>query len=125
MAKLCNVTFYSAAAYVSQRAKKTDDVGECLKLVIRSKHIVLTALAFLNLARTDVIYYETKDSPVHRRGVALHNSVKLPLSFITFVSEALFSNVNRLELFEILMGHVFGASESRITFRRSREIDWS
>lgn len=55
-AKLCNAVSYPTAAYVSRRAKKDDDVTIFLRLVMRSEHILLDTLAFLNLAMTGVVY---------------------------------------------------------------------
>lgn len=36
---------------------------------MRSEKILLVTLAFLNLAITGVVYYESKGPRVHRRGV--------------------------------------------------------
>lgn len=67
--EMWNATCSPAAQHVSQWAKKTDDIGACLRLVMRSEHILLAAIAFLNLAMTGVVYYESRDPRVHRWGV--------------------------------------------------------
>lgn len=112
-------------SYVSQRAKITDDVGACLRLVMISGNIVLAALAFVNMAITGVVNYKSKDPRVHRGEVTLPDGVKGPLCLITTVYEALFSNVNYLELFEMVRDQGFRAAGSWLAFRRSRDIDWS
>lgn len=55
-ARLCNAAFSPSAAYVSERAKEKDDIGTCLRLLMRSGHFVLAALAFLHLARSGVVH---------------------------------------------------------------------
>lgn len=100
-----------------------DSIGECLPLVMRSKHIVLTALAFFNLAISGGVYCDSKESRVYRGEFPIPDGSRGPLGLITLMSEALFSSVNRLGIFEIVRSHVFGAAESRLAFRRSSEIN--
>lgn len=50
----------SATAYVSLQAKKMHEVSEFLWLEMHGEHIVLAALAFLNLAMTGVVHCEFK-----------------------------------------------------------------
>lgn len=47
--------------YASLRARKADDVGECLRLLMRSERIVVSALTLWNLLRTREVYYELND----------------------------------------------------------------
>lgn len=78
---------------MSKRAKKTDEIGGCLKLVIDIELIVLAMLSFLNLKMTGNVYYESKDR-LYRREVTFHDGVKGPLGSITPVLETLSSNKN-------------------------------
>lgn len=123
--KLCNAASSPDVVYVSRRAKKDDDVTICLHGVMRSEQILLPTLVFLNLGMASVVHYEAKGPRVHCRGVRAPDSLEGLVCLLTLVLEALFSTVNRLELFEIVRELRFGATESWLAFRRSREIDWS
>lgn len=115
--KFCNAASYPAVAYVSRRSKKDDDVAILLSLFMRSEHILLASLSFLNMPMTGVKYYEAKVPRVQRRGVRAPDGLEGSVSLLMPMSEALFLDVNRLELFEIVKELQFGAVGSYLAFR--------
>lgn len=48
---------------------------------MRSEHIMLAALAFLNFAMTGVVYCEARDPRLYYRGVALPMGLRGPSVF--------------------------------------------
>lgn len=80
--------------------------------MICSEQILLATLVFLNLVMTVVVYYEAKDPRVHRRGVRAHDRLEGSVTLLTPMNEALFSKINRLELFKISQALRFGAAKS-------------
>lgn len=119
--ELCKGNLSPALPDVSEWAIHPDDVGVCLRLVMQSKHIV-TGDLLLHLGRSRAFYYKSKDLRVHFRGVIALDSLQRPIERLTPVPEALFANVNRLGLFEILRDHGYGAAKSWFSIRRSRTI---
>lgn len=73
---------------------------------------VLATLAFLNLAMTGVVYCKAWDPRFHHRGVRVPDGLKGPVGLLTPIPEALYSNINRLGLFDIVSASRFGAAES-------------
>lgn len=94
---------------MSLRAKQMDDIGCFLRLVIIIEHIVLVTFAFLNLARTKVVNYESKNTGLHRRRVTLPDGSREPLGVLTLIPGSFFSNVNHVGLLQI-HGHGFGTA---------------
>lgn len=54
-AKLLNAAFSPAAVYVLRRENKNGDVSAYLCLMMRSGHILLAMLAFINLAMSCMV----------------------------------------------------------------------
>lgn len=67
--KVCNAESSPAAAYVSERAIELSDIVVCIRLLMRGEQIVLAAFALLHLVWSGVVYDESKDRRVNRRGV--------------------------------------------------------
>lgn len=78
-------------------------------------------LAFLSLAMTGVVHNEAKDHLVYPRGFHAPEGLEGPVGFPMPVPEAMFSNLNGLELFEIVKELRFGASESWMALCRSHD----
>lgn len=55
------------------------------------------------------MYYESKDPRVHRTGIHASDGSGETLGLLTPVTEALFSNLNSIGLFEIFRSHGFEA----------------
>lgn len=100
-AMLCNAASSPAVTYVSRVSKKDDEVAIFLHLVMRSENTFPDTVGFLKLTMTKVVYYETKNTRVHRRGARTPDGLEGPVGLLTPVLEALFSNFNRLVLLDI------------------------